>query len=79
MAQWTNLQQIEKFVNPTQLYITYGKSGWLHLAEPGLMAVRQSGSMLDEIWMRYDIFKLVDQTIRFFVLFKKGAALFKHF
>ena len=38
MAQWMNLQQIEKFVNGTQLYITSEKSGGLHLAEPGLMA-----------------------------------------
>ena len=38
MAQWMNLQRIEKFVNGTQLYITGEKSGGLHLAEPGLMA-----------------------------------------
>ena len=38
MAQWTNLQRIEKFENRTPLYITCGKSGGLYLAEPGLMA-----------------------------------------
>ena len=38
MAQWTNLQRIEKFKNRTQLYITCGKSGGLYLAEPGLTA-----------------------------------------
>ena len=46
MAQWAKFQRIKKLVNPTRLYITYGKSGGLHLAEPGLMvagrqAVRQ--------------------------------------
>ena len=38
MAQWTNLQRIEKFENWTRLYITCGKSGGLYLAEPGLTA-----------------------------------------
>ena len=38
MVQWTNLQRIEKFVNQTQLYITWEKSGRLHLMEPGLAA-----------------------------------------
>ena len=43
MAQWTNLQRIEKFENRTRLYITCGKSGGLYLAEPGLMAGWQFG------------------------------------
>ena len=34
MAQWTNFEQIKRFVNPTQLYITCEKSGDLHLVEP---------------------------------------------
>ena len=38
MAQWTNLQRIEKFKNRMRLYITCGKSGGLYLAEPGLTA-----------------------------------------
>ena len=38
MVQWTNLQWIGKFVNPTGLYITCEKSGGLHLTEPGLTA-----------------------------------------
>ena len=38
-----NLQWIEKFVNKMQLYITFEKSGGLHLAEPGLMAGWPSG------------------------------------
>ena len=53
MAQWTNLQWIEKFKNLTQLYINCEKSGGLYLAEPGLTA----GSMLDKIWARLDILK----------------------
>ena len=38
MAQWTNLQRIEKFENLARLYISCEKSGGLYLAEPGLMA-----------------------------------------
>ena len=38
MAQWTNLQWIKRFVNPTQQHITCEKSGGLHLAEQGLNA-----------------------------------------
>ena len=38
MAQWRNLQRIEKFENRTRLYITCGKSVGLYLAEPGLTA-----------------------------------------
>ena len=53
MAQWTNLQQIEKFVNRTRLYITCEKSGGLDLAEPGITA----GRLADEIWMRLEILK----------------------
>ena len=53
MAQWMNLQQIEKFVNETRLYITCEKSGGLHLAEPGLTA----GWLADEIWARLEILK----------------------
>ena len=40
MAQWTNLQWIERFLNLTLLYIACGKSRGLHLAEAGLMAGR---------------------------------------
>ena len=43
MAQWTNLQRIEKFENQTRLYITCGKSGGLYLAEPGLTSGWQAG------------------------------------
>jgi len=38
MAQWTNLQRIEKFENLARLYINCEKSGGLYLAEPGLTA-----------------------------------------
>ena len=38
MAQWTNLQRIEKFENPARLFINCEKSGGLYLAEPGLTA-----------------------------------------
>ena len=43
MAQWTNLQRIEKLENPAQLCIHCVKSGGLYLAEPGLMAGWQAG------------------------------------
>ena len=43
MAQWMNLQQIEKFENLTRLYINCEKSGGLYLAEPGLMACWLAG------------------------------------
>ena len=38
MAQWMNFQRIEKFENPTRLYVTREKSGGLYLVEPGLTA-----------------------------------------
>ena len=75
MVQWTKLQWIKKFVNPTRLYITYGKSGGLHLAELGLTAGRQSGRQNSGENLKL----VVDQNIQFFVLFNKGTALFKHF
>ena len=53
MAQWMNLQRMEKFVNGTQLYITCEKSGSLDLAESGLTA----GWQADEIWARLEILK----------------------
>ena len=43
MAQWTNLQRIEKFENPARLCIHCEKSGGLYLAEPGLTAGWQFG------------------------------------
>ena len=51
MAQWTNLQRIEKFENLARLYINCEKSGGLYLAEPGLTA----GWLADEIWARLEI------------------------
>ena len=53
MAQWTNLQRIEKFKNPMRLYINCEKSGGLYLAEPGLTA----GWLADKIWARLEILK----------------------
>ena len=53
MVQWTDPQQIEKFVNRTSLYTTCEKSGGLHLAEPGFIA----GWLAGEIWARLEILK----------------------
>ena len=70
MAQGTNLQQIEKFVNRTQLYITFEKSGGLHLAEPSLMAgwPTKFGHGLKFLML------VVDRNIRFSALFSQGTA-----
>ena len=61
MAQWMNLQRMEKFVNGTRLYITCEKSRGLHLAEPGLtagwLAGWLAGRLADEIWPRLEILK----------------------
>ena len=61
MAQWTDLQRIEKFVNGMRLYIICEKSGGLHLAEPGLMAGWLAGWLsvrpADEIWAKLEILK----------------------
>ena len=48
-------QQIKRFVDATQLYtyITWEKSGGLHLVDQGLMA----GWLADEIWVRLEILK----------------------
>ena len=51
------LQQMERFINRTRLYITCEKSGGLHLVESGLKAGRQAGWLADKIWVRLEIFK----------------------
>ena len=43
MAQWTNLNRNNIFVNPTWLPLLCEKSGAIHLAEPGLTAGRLAG------------------------------------
>ena len=54
MAQWMNLQWMEKFVNGMRLYITCENSGGLHLAEPGLTAGWLAVWQVDEIWARLE-------------------------
>ena len=76
MAQWMNLQRIEKFENPTLLYITCGKSRGLCLAESGLMAGWQSGRLADKIWARLENKFAVDQNIRFSAFLSQGTTLF---
>ena len=49
MAELSNSQQIKRFVNPTQPYITCEKSVGLHLAEPGVTAGRLVCSPGDKI------------------------------
>ena len=43
MAQWTNLNRNNIFVNPTRLPLLCEKSGAIHLAEPSLTAGRLAG------------------------------------
>ena len=57
MAQWMNLQQVEKFVNWMRLYMTCEKSGSLHQVEPGVMAGRLASRLVDKIWARLKILK----------------------
>ena len=74
MAQWTNLQRIEKFVNRMQLYITCEKSRGLHLVEPGFTA----GRLADEIWVRLEILKACCRSKHSIsALFSQGTVLFQ--
>ena len=81
MAQWMNLQRIEKFVNGTRLYITCEKSGGPHLAEPRLTAGWLAGWLagrLTKFGRGLNIKKLgVDQKIRFSTLFSQRTVLFQ--
>ena len=54
MAQWTNLNQNNIFINPTWLTLLCEKSGAIHLAEPGLTA----GRLADEIQVNFENFKI---------------------
>ena len=51
MAQWTNLQLIKRFINPTQPYITCEKSEGLRRVS------QQAGSEAAKIWSRFEILK----------------------
>ena len=55
MAQWTNLNQNNIFVNPTCLPLLCEKSGAMHLAEPGLTTVAGSGhfSIIFQVFLSY--------------------------
>ena len=75
MAQWTNLNQNNIFVNPMLLPLLCEKSGAIHLAEPGLTAGRQAGWLADEIQVNFEIFKILeDRNIRLFAAFNKDTA-----
>ena len=49
MVQLTNFQRIERFANPTQLYISYEKSGSIHLVKPDPTAISLAGWLTDKI------------------------------
>ena len=72
MAQWTNLQRIEKFENLARLCIHCEKSGGLYLAEPGLTAGWQFGRQnLDEArdfqyLLQIEIFDFLSQSTALF-------------
>ena len=81
MAQWTNLQRIEKFENLARLYINCEKSGGLYLAEPGLTAGWLAGWLAG--WqtkfgrgLRFQMLA-ADWNIRFSAFFSWGTALFQ--
>ena len=86
MAQWTNLQRIEKFENLARLYINCEKSRGLYLAEPGLtagwlagwLAGRRAGYLADEFGrgLRFSMLA-ADWNIRFSAFFSWGTALFQ--
>ena len=63
MAQWTNLQRIERFEIQRNHALPSEKSGGLHLAELGLMP----GSLADKIWTRLEILKACCRSIFDFV------------
>ena len=70
MEQWTNLK---KFGNQCDCTSIYGKSGGLHLAEPGFTAGRQA----DKIWVGYDILEACcDRNLEFSALFNQDTASF---
>ena len=76
MAQWTNLQWIERFVNPTRLYITCEKSGGPHLPD---WVLQKAGRPADKIWARLEILKACCKSkySQFSALFSQSTALFQ--
>ena len=48
MAQWTNINRNNRFVNPLPLSWMTKVSGAVHLALPGLMVGRQAGRQAGE-------------------------------
>ena len=80
MVQWTNLQQIEKFVNRTRLYLTWrpapSKTGsYGRLA--GLPSVHSSARQT-KFGLGLKSYKLaIDQNIQFSALFSQDTALFQ--
>ena len=58
MVQWTSLNRNNVFVNRTRFPLLCEKPGAIHLAEPGLTAVRQAGWLADEIQLNFEIFKI---------------------
>ena len=73
MAQWTNLNRNNSFVNPTWLPLLCEKSGAIHLAQPGLTAGRQAGRQADEIQANFNFFKIRFRVKYFnFAGFNKG-------
>ena len=68
MAQWTNFNRSNIFINPTSLPLLCEKSGAIHLAEPGLTA----GRLADKIQKCLKF--TVDRNIRLFTAFNKDTA-----
>ena len=73
MAQWTNLNQNNSFVNSQRLPLLCGISGAIHLALVDLTAGWLASWLADEIQVISKFAKYLN--IRVFTLFTKGTAL----
>ena len=72
MAQWVNVLQNNRFVNPTRLPLLCRNSGAVALAEPGLTA----GWLIDEMRVNFKFLKfIIDRIFILFAVFNNVTAL----
>ena len=72
MAQWTNLNRNNSFVNLRRLHLLCKISGAVHLVLVGLRA----GWLADEIQVNLYV---IDQNVRVFAVFNKDTALLQQY
>ena len=76
MVQWINVFRNNSFVNPTRLPLLCRNSRAVALAEPGLMAGRLAGWLIDEIRVNFKFLKfIIDRIFILFAVFKTVTAL----